>query len=419
MFCLSHQKSFFRFGRHAKFVRILEQNMKPLRAVATVVLLCAAPWAWGDNGLEQRVAAKDPKVIEQVIRNADIADPLILMKAAMSLLEAGQRDSAIFCFYAGQLRARYWPKLQGENSQILTVFLMTIGEQVNGVAFRDIPKLLKIIDEVVIWDERSFARWAIAMKLDPRDSSLLERRRKAVEGLVPYKENLLVQRETLEKYARNFKTPAEIDSAQQEMINREYSQEPVELNVSGMVFRVPANYLWPYRLNWKPDKLLTDKGFWVFLPDFGGFTKDNWREPNSNPDAILIRVQGNKEVKTINSQFESFFMNSGAPKVKIEGFDALFHDEQKYRLQLPDIIIYRKAYVIKSTKARGGDYYVICHAPDTGSEIVRSESDCQMFLGDANNNLRIVAYFNHKHLARMTLIEERLSSMLKSWMIRR
>ncbi|MHB1122454.1 MAG: hypothetical protein ACYC0T_06975 [Ramlibacter sp.] len=109
-----------------------------LSLLLALTLLCAPHRAWADRLLEQAVAAKDPKAVQRIIREAATVKPLLLMQAAFALLESGQRDQAVFWFYAGQLRARYWPTLQGQNAQILTILLMTIGEQVNAQAFLDI-----------------------------------------------------------------------------------------------------------------------------------------------------------------------------------------------------------------------------------------------------------------------------------------
>ena len=415
MFCFAHKKCSSRPSVYTIFVGVFEQNIKMLRAYAISILLFATPLAWcGGSLLERTAAVKDPTGVEHIISNADTAEPLILMAAAMPLLEAGQYDKAIFYFYAGQLRARYWPKLQGENSQILTSFLMTIGEQINGVAFRNIPRLLKTIDDVVIWDKRSFSRWAIAMNLDPMDTSLVKRRLKAVEGLGPYKDDLLLRREKLEKHAQNFIAPTVIHRLDQELINRGYSQEQVELSLSDTTFSIPANYVWPYKLNESKDWPLSSRVIWVFLPDFNGFTKDNWRELNENSDVIRVEIKAEKEEKTDFAPLEYFLRSDDAVMRKIEGFDAFISNKHELHPYTP----YRSAFAIKGTKALGGNYYIICHEPKTEGEIMRFGRDCRMFLG-SENNLRITADFNHKYLALIEFIEKRLSNRLKSWMITR
>jgi hypothetical protein len=389
--------------------------------VALVLLLLLTlrhplPEAAADRGTEQTRPAMDPKAVERILRDADSADPLSLMQAALKLLEAGERDKAVFWFYAGQLRARYWPTLRGENAQLLTIFLMTIGERVNAEAFRDIPALLKTLDAVVVWDQKTFAIWATAMKLNPADPSLLDQRRKAVEGLEPYKAKLLADRETLEQYAREYKTPAQLAIAAQEAVNRNYSESPVEVNVAGTRFRLPANYISPNGPVYRPEQRLTDIGFWVFLPGFVGYTRDNWREPNSNPDAILIRVVGEEFGRPRpEPQVEAFLAEGGAARERVGELESTVYDSRMTQAPLPVTALSRH-YVFKGTGARGNVYYTVCDAPQPG--ITQPGTRCEIFLGDKNHGLLVSAYFWRDHLARMGEIEERLRALLESWIVR-
>ncbi|TCL90788.1 hypothetical protein C8J38_107148 [Rhizobium sp. PP-WC-2G-219] len=81
------------------------------------------------------------------------------MLRAAPLMQAGRRDEATFCFYAGQLRWRSrlnaspTPDLTGEPALFSSVF-ETLGPPVNGWAFGDIPKLQRTIDNVLLWDVR-------------------------------------------------------------------------------------------------------------------------------------------------------------------------------------------------------------------------------------------------------------------------
>ena len=393
--------------------------MRPLNAFTTPILLlalalpCAPRAAPADAALEQAVAARDPKALKRVIAQADTADPLLLMLAANALVEQGQTERGVFWFYAGQLRARYWPKLQGENAQILTIYLMTAGEQVNARAFKDIPALIKTLDAVVAWDRRTFPAWAASMKLDPNDAALLEHRRKAIEGIGPYKKQLLAQRADLERYARNYKTPAETDKLRQQNVDRKYSREAVEVDVAGTRFRLPANYLSPNGPVFKPGQRYPDMGFWVFLPDYGGYTRGNWREPLGNPNAILIRVKA-EERRRPEAEVEAFLAAGGAPVERLGKLEATIYDSRKTRAPLP-VNATSRHYVLKATRASGGPYYVICDAPQPG--LIQNAARCEMFLGDAARKLRISALFRRDHLDRMAEIEARLSSMLASWIV--
>lgn len=393
--------------------------MRPFNAFATPILLLAlavpfAPRAaFPDTALERAVAAKDPKAVQEVVAQADTADPLLLMLAAHALVEQGRTEQGIFWFYAGQLRARYWPKLQGENAQILTIYLMTLGEQVNARAFKDIPGLIKTLDAVVAWDERTYPAWAASMQLDPKDPALMQRRSKAIEGIGPYKKKLVDDRSALEEYARNYKTPAELEKERQEDVNSKYSTQTVVVHVAGTRFRLPANYLAPNGPVFTPDVQYGDMGFWVFLPDFGGYTRENWREPNANPNAILIRVRS-EERRRPEAEAEEFLAQGGAPVERVGKLEATVYDSRKTHAPLP-VIAASRHYVLKATRASGGPYYVICDAPRPG--IVQQAPRCEMFLGDAARKLGISAFFRRDHLDRMAEIEAQLSSMLASWIV--
>jgi hypothetical protein len=376
------------------------------------LLLGAGPVAGAGLTLESAKALEDPKAAERVVREADTAEGLLVMLAAAALHQSGQRDKAVFWFYAGQLRSRYSPQLQGENAQIVTIYAMSLGEPINAHAFRDIPGLIKTLSAVVAWDEKTFAKWAAAMKLDPADPKLLERRKQAIAGLGPYKEKLLAERKQLEDYARNYKTPAEMEKERQALIDRTYSQAPAEVNVRGTRFRVPAHYLSPQGAVYKPDMKLTDIGFWVFLPDFGGYTRSNWKEPGSNPNAILVRVT-RPERGDPAAQVEAFLAEGGGVTEEVSGLKATVYDSQKTRAPFP-VVGTSRHYAFKGTRARGGPYYTVCDAPRPN--IIQKAPRCEMFLGGADRDLRISAFFRREHLPRMAEIEKRLSAMLSEWM---
>ncbi|NKE65274.1 hypothetical protein RAMLITH_05525 [Ramlibacter sp. RBP-2] len=378
-----------------------------------VVFLCVPNRAWADRSLEQALAAKDPKAVQRVIREAATVEPHLLMQAAVPLLEGGQRDQAVFWFYSGQLRARYWPTLQGQNAQILTILVMTLGEQVNAAAFRDIPALVKTLDAVVAWDEKTFARWAVAMKLDPTDPTMRERRRKAIDGLGPFKARLLAEREALEQQAREYKSPAQIEKEREEAVARNYSQAPVEVDVAGTRFRVPAHYISPQGEVARSEQRLPSIGFWVFLPDFGGYTRDNWRQPLGDPAAILIRVAAETRARP-EDEVERFLAEGGADTERVGDREATVYDYRKTQARLPVNVVSRH-HVFKAVKAGGGPYYAVCDAERGISE---EGARCEMFFGDAQRGLRVSALFRRIHLVRMAEIEERLSAMLESWIVK-
>jgi len=77
---------------------------------------------------------------------------------ASKLFAAGHKDEAVFWFYAGQLRYRFYlkstPGLDPSGDPALFASLSeSVGRPLNEYAFGDIPKLAKTIDEVLKWDQ--------------------------------------------------------------------------------------------------------------------------------------------------------------------------------------------------------------------------------------------------------------------------
>jgi hypothetical protein len=63
-------------------------------------------------------------------------------------------------------------------------------------------------------------------------------------------------------------------------VERLYSTKPMHVALGPREYVVPANYFGPKEKE-RPDRFVADNyfGFAMFLPDYGGYTKDNWRDP--------------------------------------------------------------------------------------------------------------------------------------------
>lgn len=79
---------------------------------------------------------------------------------AAKLYDQGQRDEAVFWFYAGQLRYRTHlacnPDLPPDGDGALFGALSdVIGSEINAYAFGDLDALVSIIDDVIAWDQET------------------------------------------------------------------------------------------------------------------------------------------------------------------------------------------------------------------------------------------------------------------------
>ena len=116
---------------------------------AASLLLAQAPANQDD------LSRKTPEQLKKGIENAHPATYYVL---AGKLLESGQKDDAVFWYYAGQLRYRFHlaanPKLDPSGDPALfSSFTSVIGQPVNEYAFGDLPSLHATLQRVLAWDK--------------------------------------------------------------------------------------------------------------------------------------------------------------------------------------------------------------------------------------------------------------------------
>src|SRR6516225_5758288 len=97
--------------------------------------------------------------IDQLKNGIENQHPTAFYILAEKLFAAGQKDDAVFWFYAGQLRYRVYllvnkDKLDPSGDPALFASLSEeVGRPLNEYAFGDIPQLAKTIDTVLAWDK--------------------------------------------------------------------------------------------------------------------------------------------------------------------------------------------------------------------------------------------------------------------------
>lgn len=76
-------------------------------------------------------------------------------------------------------------------------------------------------------------------------------------------------------------------------VEKLYSTKPVRVLLKGHEYLIPANYFGPKQLH-EPD-LYDAKdygvGFFLFLPTYGGYTKENWRDPFDLNQITVARIR--------------------------------------------------------------------------------------------------------------------------------
>jgi ankyrin repeat protein len=116
-----------------------------------------------DNGpsIEERIKSCDPAVAvkaleEELNSSKNLKDPLELFGPALGLFERGEKDRAVFWYYAAYLRVRYQlPFENGDRGQLLTVMRMTAGPPIINYASRNTANFRLILSKVLEWDKKT------------------------------------------------------------------------------------------------------------------------------------------------------------------------------------------------------------------------------------------------------------------------
>ncbi|MCX5660826.1 MAG: hypothetical protein NTW19_14055 [Planctomycetota bacterium] len=155
-------------------------------AIALMLTSC------GKAPSDSKILEQDPQTLKAGIESKHPATYYIL---ARKLMSAGEKDDAVFWYYAGQLRYRYHlaanPKLEPSGDPALFGALSEdVGRPINEYAFGDIPKLAATIDKVLAWDD-SNANGFTAKTLAP------EQLEKVREGLSKLKTKILAEKDEI------------------------------------------------------------------------------------------------------------------------------------------------------------------------------------------------------------------------------
>jgi hypothetical protein len=388
-----------------------------LRCLARLALCAVMSLAHAQSGsLEERLRSSDPVVAraaaEEIIRNTS-AEPLLLMAAAHSLYGAERKDDAVFWFYAGQLRARYNPKLKGENSQLIAIFTMA-GEAINAHAQKNIAAMDKTIARVLKWDEETFSAWAKANEYEPE--KLAADRSKAREGLVGMMAKLKGDREHYEKLAREYKDPLEQQREQQAQlarrIEKSFSTRPLERVIAGKTFRLPANYFTRGGLEAPAREELSQLTLIVFLPRLEGFARDTPLEFGGIRALMYVRINDSNERKNTVEVFDAF-LATNPPRATVFGAEAyVFDGRSKARLPLSG---YMNEHVFRHELPKAGPVYMSCRASVPG--MITPNPQCVLFMRHAASGLRYNATFSQDYGGDWIRIATRLNELFDSWYV--
>ena len=174
--------------------------------ILLVVILVFAKSSLADDNLPatDRLKSCDPRIAlaaaKEILSDANtLKEPLEMFPPAFILFQNGEKDEAVFWFYAAQLRVRYQLVFEkGDRGQLLSVMLMTVGPPINNYAFQDVRKLNRIIDRVLEWDKST----PNPFREKPRTGEIEVKLEKVYSGLHDLRIKLAIERDDIERKAR-------------------------------------------------------------------------------------------------------------------------------------------------------------------------------------------------------------------------
>jgi len=164
----------------------------------------ATAFAQGSLAAQDRILACDPAVAMAAAREIlndpkSLREPTEMFTPALVLFQGGQKDEALFWFYAAQLRARYQIIFQqGGRGQLLQVMVGAVGAPIDNYGLSDTQKMRRTLDRVLEWD----ARAANPLRDQPQTAEQRERVSRVYAELRQLSEKLAADGPALERQAK-------------------------------------------------------------------------------------------------------------------------------------------------------------------------------------------------------------------------
>jgi hypothetical protein len=197
-----------------------------------------------------------------------------------------------------------------------------------------------------------------------------------------------------------------------------YSTRPKRVFMAGREYVIPANYFGP-KERYEPDVFRASEergfGFFLFLPYYGGYTKENWRDPL---DPRLIKVV---EVRPNNKDGSK----DGGENLRV--FNNLrFFREKEAAFHLYGLDVYRRKGKTRGAvwagKRPNGEFFFFetSLAPDETvlPGAYPSNPHCDVRYHSSKEGLYIAYRYAQRHIAIWREIDNAMWAKLHEWRVR-
>ena len=207
-----------------------------------------------------------------------------------------------------------------------------------------------------------------------------------------------------------------------------YSTKPVRVSLGKREYIIPANYFGPKE---KDGRDTYDAGaagyfgFVLFLPEYGGYTTDNWRDKF---DRRLIEVL---DVKTVDKNEMVFHPDRGYERVNPAGYGdptARFQNARPGLEDRPSIQAYglqgfrpkgSNAGVTWTGKRGNGEFvFFRCHLAPGDQQQAGTHPLCDVRYFSEQEDLFIAYRYSNDHLPKWREIDDAVWAKLRQWEVR-
>jgi len=213
-------------------------------------------------------------------------------------------------------------------------------------------------------------------------------------------------------------------------VEKRYSTKPIRIVLGAREFRIPANYFGP-KYRDEPDTFVAKDhgfGFSLFLPDFGGYTKDNWQEGWFHPQLISVRqvkqVDKNEIVKFNDGTRQKISPAAyGDPAAMYKNVKGLYEDYSAFKLY--GLEGYRHQGggatpgVLWTGTRSNGEFFFFRSYMDPGQTLPPGRYPlCDIRYYSAQEDLSITYVYPKHHLDKWREIDDAIWAKLHSWRVK-
>lgn len=210
-------------------------------------------------------------------------------------------------------------------------------------------------------------------------------------------------------------------------VDQLYSTKPIRFRMGGRDYVIPVNYITPKGRDEPSGGDSQGFGFFLFLPDYGGYTKENWRD-QLDPRLVKVTqvhpVNKNAMVPLTDGRLERIRPESyGEPNAAFRNLKPLFEDEPSFGLYG------LKGYVRKGKgktagvlwtglRSNGGFFFFRSTLSPGERRAGVGYPICQVRYYSDKEELAIAYRYPQQHIARWREIDDAIWARLHEWQVK-